>query len=37
VGAAAVLQFVRTGKLRCIATGTPKFSHSVQSGIVLSI
>jgi tripartite-type tricarboxylate transporter receptor subunit TctC len=24
VGAAAVLQFVRTGKLRCIATGTPQ-------------
>ncbi len=24
MGAAAVLQFVRTGKLRCIATGTPK-------------
>ena len=24
VGAAAVIQFVRTGKLRCIATGTPQ-------------
>jgi tripartite-type tricarboxylate transporter receptor subunit TctC len=24
IGAAAVLQFVRTGKLRCIATGTPQ-------------
>jgi tripartite-type tricarboxylate transporter receptor subunit TctC len=24
IGAAAVLQFIRTGKLRCIATGTPQ-------------